>query len=43
MGSRPPLVMFMMMLGAFAVILLTIGHIVSVSDLRNPDKRVSFT
>lgn len=41
MVMRPPLVLFMTLLGVFAVILLTVGHIVNKSDLRNPDKRVS--
>lgn len=39
MASRPPLVMFMLCLGLFAVILLTVGYIVKVRDLHNPDEK----
>ena len=40
-GSKPPLVLFMLCLGIFAVVLLTLGYIVKVNDLKNPDA-VSF-
>lgn len=36
-SSKPPLVLFMLCLGIFAVVLLTLGYIVKVNDLKNPD------
>lgn len=41
MASRPPLVMFMLSLGLFAVVLLTVAYIVKVRELQNPDEKVS--
>lgn len=35
--SKPPLVLFMLCLGVFAVVLLTLGYIVKVKKLNNPD------
>lgn len=39
MSSRPPLVLFMLCLGVFAVVLLTLAYIVKVNDLKNPDEK----
>lgn len=36
-STRPPLVVFMICLGSFAVILLTLAYYVKVQELRNPD------
>ena len=36
-SSKPPLVLFMLCLGIFAVVLLTLGYIVKVNDIKNPD------
>lgn len=37
-SSKPPMVVFMVCLGAFAVVLLTMGYIVKVRDqLKNHD------
>ena len=35
--SRPPLVVFMVCLGAFAVVLLTLSYYVKVHEVPNPD------
>ena len=35
--SRPPLVVFMICLGSFAVALITFAYIVKVKDMPNPD------
>ena len=43
--SRPPLVVFMICLGSFAIALITFAYIVKVKDMPNPDVtevRVSF-
>ncbi|XP_045172618.2 transmembrane protein 248-like [Mercenaria mercenaria] len=39
MASRPPLVLFMLCLGIFAFVLLTVGYVVKVNDIRNPDEK----
>ena len=36
-ASKPPLVLFMLSLGIFAVVLLTLGYIVKVNNIKNPD------
>jgi hypothetical protein len=41
MASRPPLVLFMLCLGIFAFILLTVGYVIKVNDIRNPDEKVT--
>ncbi|KAL4223624.1 hypothetical protein ACF0H5_017093 [Mactra antiquata] len=38
-SSRPPLILFMLSLGIFAVALLTIGYIVKVNEIKNPDDK----
>ena len=35
--SRPPLVVFMICLGSFAIALITFAYIVKVKDMPNPD------
>lgn len=35
--SKPPLVLFMLSIGIFAVVLLTLGYIVKVNEIKNPD------
>ncbi|KAK7475036.1 hypothetical protein BaRGS_00033717 [Batillaria attramentaria] len=35
--SRPPLVVFMICLGSFAVVLITFAYIIKVKDIKNPD------
>lgn len=35
--SKPPLVLFMLCIGIFAIVLLTLGYIVKVNDYKNPD------
>lgn len=39
MSSRPPTVTFMLSLGIFAVVLLTLAYIIKVNDLKNPDEK----
>jgi hypothetical protein len=36
-SSRPPLVMFMMCLGAFAIVLISLSHYFKFNDIYNPD------
>ncbi|KAK2193500.1 hypothetical protein NP493_12g09000 [Ridgeia piscesae] len=36
-SSRPPLVVFMLCLGLFAIVLLTVANYIQVTELRNPD------
>ena len=36
-SSRPPLVIFMLCLGLFTIVLLTVANYVQVTKLRNPD------
>lgn len=35
--SRPPLVIFMICLGSFAVALITFAYIIKIKDMPNPD------
>lgn len=35
--SRPPLVVFMICLGAFAIVLITFAYVIKVKDMPNPD------
>ncbi len=36
-SSRPPLVVFMVCIGMFAVVLLTLAYYVRVHEIQNPD------
>ena len=36
-ASKPPVVVFMVCLGSFAVVLLSLAYYVKLSELENPD------
>ena len=36
-ASRPPLMVFMLCLSAFAIILLSLAYVIKTSDIKNPD------